>query len=160
VPLSDDFKDALACWASGVSVVTAATGGLHHGLTVSSFTSLSLAPPLVLVCLGNGNPLPEAIAAAGAFGVSVLRADQQSISDHFAVAGRAPTDGFGEVPGEWLAAGVPAVSGALAQLACQHVESLVRGDHTIVIGEVTAAVAQAGEPLIYWERDYRRIGPR
>ena len=82
--LTDDFKNALSGWASGVSVVTTRDAGLAYGLTVSSFTSVSLDPPVVLVCLGHGNRLHEMIASSKRFAVSLLARDQEAASNHFA----------------------------------------------------------------------------
>jgi len=157
--LTDDFKDALASWASGVSVGTTNDDGLLYGLTVSSFTSLSLDPPLVLVCLHNGNRMPDMIRDAGAFAVSILGREQEEASNYFARPGREPTAEFTEIEGRWTDSGVPVVDGALAHIVCTHRSSLEQGDHTIVIGEVTEAEARAGEPLLYFKRRYRSVDP-
>jgi len=157
--LSDDFKSSLASWASGVSVVTTNHDGLLYGLTVSSFSSLSLEPPLVLVCLNNGNRLPEMIAASGGFAVSILSRGQEDASNYFARPDREPTRGFTEVDGEWTSTGVPVVKGALASIVCEHRNSIEQGTHTIVVGEVVEASADGeGEPLLYWRRGYRSVG--
>ncbi len=159
--LVDDFKDTLASWASGVSVVTANEGGLLYGLTVSSFTSLSLEPPLVLVCLNNSNRLPEMIEGSRGFGVSILDRDQEAASNHFASRGREPSAEILEVEMERTAAGIPVVSGALAWLECRLHDTILQGDHTIIVGEVTEARASGGEapPLLYFRRGYRGVDP-
>ena len=108
VSLKDDFKTALAAWASGVSVVTTNADGMLYGLTVSSFTSLSLDPPLVLVCLNKENRLPEMIEASGGFAVSILHRGQQEASNYFASRGRQPTEGFTDVEGLWTSSSVEA----------------------------------------------------
>lgn len=155
--LTDDFKTALGSWASGVSVVTTNHDGLLYGLTVSSFSSLSLEPPLVLVCLNNANRLPEMIEASGAFAVSILNRDQEAASNYFARPNREPTPGFTEIDGEWTANGVPIVKGCLASIVCEHRTSIAQGTHTIVVGEVVEASAHHGAPLMYWRRAYRGV---
>ncbi|MCA9680272.1 MAG: flavin reductase [Myxococcales bacterium] len=153
-----DFKDALASWASGVSVVATRAGGLAYGLTVSSFTSLSLDPPLVLVCVASRNRLPAMIRDVGRFAISLLSADQGAASSHFARAGREPSPSFG-VAEERTAAGLPVVAGAAAHLACDLHDQLVVGDHTIIVGRVTEAIARPDrEPLLYHRRRYRTLG--
>ncbi len=155
---ADDFKDALASWASGVSVVATRTGGVAYGLTVSSFTSLSFDPPLVLVCVGNKNRLPAMIREAGRFAVSLLAAGQDAASSHFARAGREPTADLG-VDEEDTSSGMPVVADASAFLACDLHDQVVVGDHTIVIGRVTEARARPDrEPLLYHRRRYRTLG--
>jgi flavin reductase (DIM6/NTAB) family NADH-FMN oxidoreductase RutF len=151
------FKDALASWASGVSVVTTRAGGLAYGLTVSSFTSLSLDPPLVLVCVGNRNRLPAMIRDAGRFAVSLLAADQAGISAQLARSGRDPGPDLG-VPSAATSSGVPIVAEAIACIACDLHHELVVGDHTVIVGRVTEASARADrEPLVYHRRGYRIV---
>jgi flavin reductase (DIM6/NTAB) family NADH-FMN oxidoreductase RutF len=157
--LTDDFKNALASWASGISVVTTNHEGLLYGLTVSSFSSLSLEPPLVLVCLNNSNRLPEMIEASGRFAVSILRQGQEDASNYFARPDREPTHGFTEIEGEWTSNGVPLVKGCLASIVCTHRNSIEEGTHTIVVGEVVEARSdREGQPLLYWRRGYHRVG--
>ncbi len=157
--LTDDFKNALASWASGVSVVTTNHDGLLYGLTVSSFSSLSLTPPLVLVCLNNANRLADMIAASGGFAVSVLSREQDDASNYFARPNREPTRGFTEIEGEWTESGIPVVKDALATIVCRHTNSIPQGTHTIVVGEVLEASAdETKEALLYWRRGYRTVG--
>jgi flavin reductase (DIM6/NTAB) family NADH-FMN oxidoreductase RutF len=152
------FKSALGSWASGVSVVTTSANGLLYGVTVSSFSSLSLDPPLVLVCLANANRMPGMIADADGFAVSLLAKGQESASQYFSRAGRLPTPDFVEIEGEWTPSGLPVVQGALAWLTCRLHTQIPQGDHTIVIGRVTEAhTRESGEPLLYWRRSYRTL---
>jgi len=158
--LVDDFKNALSAWASGVSVVTTRDEGLAYGLTVSSFTSVSLEPPLVLVCLGHGNRLGGMIASSGRFAVSLLGRDQEAASNHFASRGREPEAELQGVDTVETAAGIPVVAGALAWVSCEVHELVSVGDHAVIIGRVTEASAAAeGSPLIYWSRAYRGVDP-
>jgi flavin reductase (DIM6/NTAB) family NADH-FMN oxidoreductase RutF len=156
--LVDDFKSALGSWASGVSVVTTSANGLLYGLTVSSFTSLSLDPPLILVCIDNRNRFPSMVSDAGGFAVSILAREQEDASNYFASSGRLPTPNFTKIEGEWTESGQPVVKGAAAQIVCRLHDQLERGDHTIVIGEVVQAVTDDTKtPLMYWKRAYRSL---
>ncbi|MCB9727226.1 MAG: flavin reductase family protein [Deltaproteobacteria bacterium] len=156
--IQDEFKQALSTWASGVAVVTTADQGLLYGLTVSSFTSVSLDPPLVLVCLATSNRMPAMITSAQRFAVSILGRDQEEASSYFAISGREPTAEFVEVEGDWTPGGMPVVQGAIAWLECELYETLTHGDHSIVVGEVVAARAtEAPSPLIYYRRAYRGV---
>jgi flavin reductase (DIM6/NTAB) family NADH-FMN oxidoreductase RutF len=157
VTLAAGFKDALASWASGVSVVTTRSGDLVYGLTVSSFTSLSLDPPLILVCVGNRNRLPAMIRDAGRFAISLLAADQAAVSATLARSGREPSPDLG-VPSSSTASGLPIVADSIAHLACDLHHELVVGDHTVIVGRVTDAAARADrEPLVYHRRAYRLV---
>ena len=155
----DDFKQVFARWASGVSVVTTNDDGMLYGLTVSSFSSLSLAPPLVLVCLNNENRLVAMVRNCGKFAVSVLRAGQVSASNYFARPGRLPTREFTEIEGEWTPFGVPVVKGSLAWVACSLHNTVECGDHTIVMGQVeeTGFEGSGEDPLLYFNRGYRTL---
>ena len=152
----DGFKEVLSRWASGVSVVTTNDEGMLYGLTVSSFSSLSLDPPLVLVCLANTNRIISMIEASGDFAISMLAAEQVSASNYFARPGRLPTPDFTEIEGEWTAAGQPVVKGALAWVVCSVHALVPQGDHTIVVGRVVeSSVREHAEPLLYYKRGYR-----
>lgn len=154
-----EFRELLSRWASGVSVVTSNDSGLLYGLTVSSFSSLSLDPPLVLVCLSNANRIVDMIRASGGFAVSMLASDQVAASNYFAQTGRSPTPGFTVVEGEWTPSGQPIVAGSLAWMTCETHALVAHGDHTIAIGRVTESRVDDGkEPLLYWNRSYRQIG--
>jgi flavin reductase (DIM6/NTAB) family NADH-FMN oxidoreductase RutF len=155
VSLPSDFKNALSAWASGVSVVTVNEGGMFYGLTVSSFSSLSLDPPLVLVCLSNNNRLPEMIQEAGTFSVSILERAQEDASTLFASRGREPTPDIAELGCRLTDTGAPVVDGAMGWVACRLHNSIEQGDHTIFVGEVIEASADPeGKPLLYFRRAY------
>jgi flavin reductase (NADH) len=156
--LTDDFKAAMAGWASGVSVVTTRADGLAYGLTVSSFSSVSLDPPIVSVCLGQGNRLAEMIGSSKRLAISLLARDQEAASNHFASRGREPSDELeGAVSGD---DGLPIVEGALAWLLCDLHDMITVGDHAVLFGQVTeAGAAGEGSPLLYWSRAYRGVDP-
>jgi len=155
--LEQDFKSALSRWASGVSVVTTRDQGLCYGLTVSSFSSLSLDPPLVLVCIDNRNRLTSMVESSGTFCVSILERQQEEASNYFASRGREPVEEITAVPCSLLDDGVPAVGGALAHLSCDLHEAVAGGDHTILIGRVKRISVGEGVPLLYYARAYRGL---
>jgi len=153
----DRLRGALAEWASGVSVVTTRDGELTYGITVSSFTSLSLDPPLILVCVANRSRILPMIARAGRFAVSLLAGGQDAASRHFATADRAPATTLAPIATCELA-GLPVIADALAHLACARHAARIEGDHTIVIGHVFDASARSeAAPLVYHRRRYRQI---
>lgn len=157
--LEQDFKDALASWASGVSIVAAnAPGGDSYGLTVSAFNSVSLDPPLVMVCLSCSNRLPALIREDGRFSVSILASGQEEVSNHFARSGREPgpgLDGFGADQGDRP----PVVAGAASSLQCEVHDTMDEGDHTIVVGRVVEAHSDEVVPvLVYHRRGYHGVG--
>lgn len=157
VAVTEDFKDALASWASGVAVIGTRQGDLVYAITISSFSSLSLDPPLVLACIANTNRLPPMVRACGRFAISLLSKDQDVASSALAKSGREPGATLG-VPESATATGMPIVAGAMAYLDCELHADLPVGDHTILVGRVTAAVSRAdGEPLLYYRRKYRTL---
>jgi len=146
------FRETLALWPSGVTVVTAQHDGVRLGMTVSSFSSLSLDPPLVLACIAKSAKSHDGIVEAAGFAIHVLSRTQEDVSRLFARPGPekfndiATTDGLFDVP--LLHLGV-------ARLVCAHHEAVVGGDHTILIGRVLEVDRTDQPPLIYWDRDYR-----
>jgi flavin reductase (DIM6/NTAB) family NADH-FMN oxidoreductase RutF len=153
------FREVLAQWASGVCVVTTNADSMLYGLTVSSFSALSLDPPLVLVCLSRSNRIVEMIEGSKGLAVSILSREQTAASRYFARPGRLPTTDFTEIAGEWTPVGQPVIAGALAWMTCALHAVVVQGDHAIVIGRVTLTHVHEGkEPLLYYARGYRGIG--
>jgi flavin reductase (DIM6/NTAB) family NADH-FMN oxidoreductase RutF len=154
----EDFKGALGSWAAGVTVVTTRHEGLVYGLTVSSFSSLSVSPLLILVCLADTNRLPSMIEASGRFAVSILAEGQEDISAFFAVSGREPVaeyDQFTTI--EWHT-GSPIIDGSIAHLDCELERMEPGGDHSIAIGRVVGAASDpTRKPLIYYRRGYRSL---
>lgn len=157
-PHPDEFKGALGSWAAGVTVVTTRHEDTVYGITVSSFSSLSLDPLLVLVCLADSNRLPRMIESSGHFAVSILAEGQESVSSWFAISGREPVEkfeDFGTI--EWHT-GSPIVDGAIAHLDCRLEQAIPGGDHTIVVGRVLGAAFDPNKkPLIYFRRGYRSL---
>lgn len=127
-------------------------------MTVSSFASVSLTPPLVLVCLENSSRTNRLVQASGVFAVSILHESQADLADRF--AGRVPddTDRFAGIPFRTAGSGCPIVEGCLTYLDCRLVASHPAGTHTVFLGEVVEAVRrQDGAPLLYFQRGYHRL---
>lgn len=149
------FRQVLGRFASGVTVVTTANEGRLAGLTVSSFTSLSLDPTLVLVCIDRNAGSHDSIAAAGQFAVNILAEDQEYLSRRFASADR---DKFTDGTYELSPRGLPLLTGALARIECRLHSTLPGGDHTIFVGEAIAASCNEGRPLLYYRSGYHTLG--
>ncbi len=139
-------------------MVTARQGKLVYGLTVSSFSSLSIDPVLILVCIANNNHMAKMVPDSRAFAVSILAEGQDQISKHFAVHGRDPAQAFEVCETEDFVTGSPVIAGSLGHLDCEMEASYPGGDHTIVVGRVVHAGYDAGRrPLIYFRRGYRTL---
>ena len=150
------FRRAMASFPTGVTVVTVACGdGIMHGMTVNSFSSVSLDPLLVLVCLNRTGRAAGLIDRAGAFTVNVLSAGQHDLSRWFADRRRPPGPAmFEDVPFQTGLTGCPVLVGAAASFECALQQSHLAGDHLIVLGEVIALVHHPElEPLIFQARD-------
>jgi flavin reductase (DIM6/NTAB) family NADH-FMN oxidoreductase RutF len=152
---AEEFRRALSRWASGVSVFTAAGPRGPVGLTVSSFASLSLEPPLVLGCIARSSSSHGALVDAPGFAVHLLGDDQEHLSDRFARSSSDKFDGLAYGVGPY---GAPLLPLGLARLVCAREAVCEGGDHTILIGRVVAAeTTPEGWPLVYYARAYRRL---
>ncbi len=152
---SEDFRRACGRFATGVAIAGVTdVNGVPHGLTVNSFSSVSLEPPLILICLGHAIAAIDAFREATHFGLSVLRENQRAISERFA----APMDNrFESLAWRQGKTGAPLLDGVLAQIECETVRRFSAGDHDIFIGKMIATTVEEGEPLIYFASDYRRL---
>jgi len=156
--IADELKDALRHFPSGVTIVTLRAGHRVHGLTVSSFSSVSLEPPLIAVMIDQRHQAHSLLEEEGAvFAVNILGHDQKGLSDRF--AWHKDEDRFAK--GNWGAAasGAPILMDALVWLDCTVYRRVPAGTHTIYIGRVRAArVPRPDEsPLVYWNRGYREL---
>ena len=147
-----ELRDALGTFATGVIVVTAAYEGSQHGMTANSFTSVSMEPPLILVCIENNARMGHLLERGMEFGLSILAASQETVSRHF--AGRPQLDL--EIDFAWQA-GVPFIAGAHAHFLCQLAESHVVGDHTIFIAEVKYLKRYEVAPLVFHRGRYSQL---
>lgn len=156
----ETFKKALGAWASGVTIVTAQLGAERMGMTVSAFSSVSLSPPLVLVCADKASNTHALIRRSRAFTVNVLSSEQSALSNLFADKKREAIR-FEGLDCALGATGCPRLPGALAALDCSVRDEIDSGDHVVYIAEVDAASLDAGrEPLVYFRGGYKSLSPR
>lgn len=148
------FREVLSHFPSGVTVVTTAVGEELSGMTVASFASLSLRPPLVLICIEKSVKTHDAIARAGRFGVSILAAHQADVSNRFASKAE---DKFEGIPFRRAPQGSPLIEGAIATMECTVTAQFPGGDHSIFVGEIAAAMTAAGDPLLYFRSAYHQL---
>jgi flavin reductase (DIM6/NTAB) family NADH-FMN oxidoreductase RutF len=158
-PTSSEFRLALGQFATGVTVITAERSPGHgHGMTANSFTSVSLDPLLILICVSHGAQLLQMLKRQKRFGVNILKDNQRAISEYFAhTEESAETEKRLGIRYRWTEKGIPLLEDALVHLACNVVDSHVAGDHTIFIAEVESVEIYDGEPLLYLRGDYRCI---
>jgi flavin reductase (DIM6/NTAB) family NADH-FMN oxidoreductase RutF len=155
-----EFRKALACFATGITVITLDSENEVHGMTANAFTSVSLDPMLVLVCVDQRARTHAHLHAKKRFGVNILAEDQRAISEYYARPTRTH-DRAAEEAGaafERTALGTPVLRGALAYLECRLHTAQDAGDHTIFIAEVEDVVVNEGKPLLFFESKYRKIG--
>lgn len=149
------LREVMASVCTPVSVVTALNDGRPHGTTVSAFCSLSLKPPMVIVCLDRQSALLEIIRATGFFGINILSSTDAHVALSFATKGHQKFDGI-----EWsLDRELPRLSAAAGWVACNGALLVDGGDHVVVIGSVVAAELVAGPPLTYYQREFGTHAP-
>ncbi len=156
--MTDPLQVVMRRWASGVTIVTAQHNDQRHGMTVSSFTSVSLQPPIVLICIDRSTRTHDLILESGRFAVCFLRYDQRELSDRF--AGRIPSimDRFEGIELETTASGLSVPAGCLATMDCSVVASQMPGQSTVFMAEVrSVTLGPDGPPLLYYNQDYRSL---
>lgn len=152
---SEQLRHAMRAWTTGVTVVTALHDGVQHGMTVNSFTSVSLEPPLVLISLQTKTRTHDLISKSGMFGMTILTDQQGGISDRFAGRSVDGDDRFAGVPTETLVSGAPLIKDGMAYLDCRVTQEVDLGANTLFIAEVMAARGEGeGQPLVYHNRSY------
>jgi len=150
-----DFRRACGQFATGVAVASViGPDGAPHGLTINSFTSVSLSPPLILICLGHDSAILDLFRPQALFGLSFLRAEQRDLSHQFATRGH---DRFHGVNWHTGASGVPLLDDSLAGMECAIEQSVTAGDHDILIARVTHAAIHGGHPLLYFNSAYAAL---
>jgi flavin reductase (DIM6/NTAB) family NADH-FMN oxidoreductase RutF len=156
---SREFRDLLGHFATGVTVITTNAGGLLHGMTANAVCSVSLEPLLVLVCVDRRAHCHQQIRDAGAFGVNVLAADQQELSNLFARTLEPERGSLRGAAHRLSERGVPILDGVLAHLECRLVDAYPGGDHEIFVGEALAGEAgrEAAPPLLFFRGRYREL---
>ena len=152
---SEEFRRACGRFATGVSIASVLDrGGAPHGLTVNSFSSVSLEPPLILISLGHKVSVIDHFRAAKSFAINILRAEQKALSERFARKGHDRFDGL-----EWRrgVTGVPLLPEVLAAIECEVYKIIPVGDHDLFVGEVMHVTVRDGDPLLYFASSYRHL---
>jgi flavin reductase (DIM6/NTAB) family NADH-FMN oxidoreductase RutF len=154
----EKLRQAMRAWSSGVTVVTASHANEQHGMTVNSFTSVALEPPLIIISLQTGSRTQVLVSQANAFAVTILANDQQEVSERF--AGHMPDakDRLAGVGTETLVTGAPLIKGGLAYLDCRVTQTIPIGSNTLFLAEVVAVRSNGADPpLIYHNRRYHKL---
>lgn len=151
----DEFRAALARFPSGVTVVTTRDArGKFYGITVSAFSSVSLAPPLVLVCIDRETGTHFALSESEHFAVHILAEGQEKVSNRFASR---LEEKFSGIDYRLGIEGVPVLTDSVVALECRVAHRHEGGDHTIFVGEIERAEIRDEKPLVYWHGDYRKL---
>jgi flavin reductase (DIM6/NTAB) family NADH-FMN oxidoreductase RutF len=154
----EDFRAAMGSFAAGVTVITTLdANGAPQAVTATAFSSVSLSPPLCLVCIAKRTRTYQPLLLKGSFAVNILRAEQEWLSARFASSA---VDRFASVawaPG--TVTGCPIIAGALVSMECQVVEVHSGGDHDIFLGSPTSIRVHEGAPLVYWRGSYSSLPP-
>jgi flavin reductase (DIM6/NTAB) family NADH-FMN oxidoreductase RutF len=156
-----EFRRALGTFATGVTIITMDDGGEVHGMTANAFSSVSLDPMLVLVCVDRRTRTHTHLHTSKRFGVNVLANSQERISQYYANPARTHDRAELEAGARFdrTPHGTPVLHGALAYLECRLHTATDAGDHTIFIAEVEDVVLREGDPLLFFRGQYREIGP-
>ena len=155
------YRDVMSRFASGVTVVTTIYDGVPHGLTVSAFSSVSLSPPRVLICLGNDTDSKPLIDKSGCFAVHILGRDHVELGPRFAKLVPGLEDPFEGLTYRTEQSGAPILDPCIAWLDCRVESIFPTGDHTIDVGEVLDARTTDSEsdPVLYYSRAWRVLDP-
>ncbi len=157
----DLFRQVMSQFATGITIVTTRAGEEIHGLTANSFCSVSLEPPLVLVCVDKNAQSHDLIAAGRNFAVNILTADQEPLARRFATSNLAAHERFAGIQFRTELTGAPVLPESLGWLDCRLFAAYPGGDHTIYVGEVVAlGLNQNTEPLLYFQSGYQRFAAR
>jgi len=151
---SDEFREVIGYFATGVTVITVRRDGSPTGTTASAVCSLSLEPPMMLVCMNKASATGQAIAEAGSFAVNILGEGQDHLARRFATKDPDKFTGVAVVEGP---GGEPLLADALAHLECRVTEQTTGGTHVVYLAEVETASARDGAPLAYFRGQYGRL---
>ena len=154
----EQFRRAMGCFATGVTIITVDYEGAAQGMTANAFASVSLDPLLVLVCVDQKAKTHAHLHARKRFGINVLAEGQRAISEHYADPER--VEPWPEARFDRTRHGTPVLHGALAYLECNLRTAQDAGDHTIFIAEVEDVVVRSGQPLLYFQSDYYSLGQK
>src|SRR5215208_493406 len=150
----EEFREVISHFASGVTVITALQDGRPFGTTASAVTSLSLEPPMLLICMNKQSETGRAVALSKRFGVNILGANQVDLAERFAQKGGDKFAGVPVTPGNW---GEPLFDEALATLECRVAEETTGGTHYVFLAEVEGGAARGGAPLAYFRGEFGRL---
>lgn len=157
----DEIRAAMRYWATGVAIVSTLKNQEQHGMTVNSFTSISLNPPFIVVTLENTARTYNLIKASGVFGVTILSSKQEVISNRFAGRDTENKDRFDGIKTETLSTGSPFIKGGMAYFDCRVTSSHPAGTNTLIVAEVIATKIDTetnlDDPLLYYSREYRQL---
>ncbi len=152
------FRQVLSRFATGVTIVTVKNKEGIHGLTVNAFTSVSLEPLLILICIQKNGVSHDALSESEHFVVNILSEQQKDLADRFANVNLSSTERFQNLAYQLNARGIPILSGVLGYLECRIVNELDGGDHTIYLGEVERAeVSEEKKPLLFYNSQYYQL---
>jgi len=155
---SEQLRRTMRTWTTGVAVITAMYDGQQYGMTVNSFSSVSLEPPLIAVTLKQLTHTHELVVKSGEFSITVLSSDQKELADRFAGKISDIRDRFAGVPTETLVMDAPLLKGGIAYFNCRVVNSIPIGENTFFLAEVVAASGEGkSEPLVYHNRVYWKL---
>jgi 3-hydroxy-9,10-secoandrosta-1,3,5(10)-triene-9,17-dione monooxygenase reductase component len=155
-PPDVDLRNVMKYFASAVTVVTSALdSGELFGLTVSAFTSVSLSPPLVLICIRNESTATELFKKSKRYCVNILAEDQQPIAEKFSLQGEAGR--FEKLDYHYGKCGNPIIRGCIGYIDCKITDTIILGDHTIFVGQVLELDAEKKAPLLYIDKHYVKL---
>ncbi|HVA81283.1 MAG TPA: flavin reductase family protein [Candidatus Binataceae bacterium] len=152
----NELRRVMGHFATGVTVITSIrASGEMHGLTANAFSSVSLVPPLLLICVDKKAESYPCFDESKVFTINVLASDQEALSRKFAVSGGNKFEGVSYRVG---ANGVPILDGTIAYLECKLAGTMDAGDHTVYLGEIEQAEAREAKPLLFFRGGYRELG--
>jgi flavin reductase (DIM6/NTAB) family NADH-FMN oxidoreductase RutF len=157
---STAFRAVLGKFATGVTVVTTCQGPHRHGITVNAFCSVSLDPPLVLICVERTSRVHDVLKESGVFAVNFLAENQEALSACFAGNSAERYTGFCGAASHVVATGAPVLDSCLGFVDCTIVDAYPGGDHTIFLGRVEALSSTNQQPLLYYHSQYGRLAQR
>jgi flavin reductase (DIM6/NTAB) family NADH-FMN oxidoreductase RutF len=151
----DEFRNVLGRFPSGVTVVTSVdTDGKDHGMTVSAFCSVSLVPPLILICIEKTASSHPTLTTCESFVVNILSADQEQAARRFAIV---DIDRFEGVGYSRTQTGIAVLDDVVAVIECRRTSLYDGGDHTVIVGQVESARAENSKPLLYYRGGYSQL---
>ena len=157
MPSTEDFKKSLSRFASGVTIVTYSDGKIKGGITVSSFSSLSMDPPLILFNINKSTPSHEKLISSTHFAVHILSTTQEEQSNQFSSSKTDKNEILDSISSEMISS-CPIIPGFLSLLVCENHKSYDGGDHTIFLGKIISVKTdEAREPLLYYNRAYHTL---